>query len=86
MISKKLLGECIEFILPVLVNSELNLTQTSVMRAKNKIEQMMTLKILVQTKIVMDFINFPKPKFLFAMFDVNKISKFKALFNIQFKM
>jgi hypothetical protein len=63
------------FILPVLVNSELNLTQTSVMRAKNKIEQMTTLKTFVQTKIFFDFRNSLNPKLMLSMFVVNKIFK-----------
>jgi hypothetical protein len=72
MLSKTLYSKSKELLLPVLVNSEVNLTQTSVIRAKNNAEQMMTLKTLIQTKIFIDFLHSLNPKFLFAMFLVGK--------------
>ncbi len=55
----------LEISLPVLVNSELNLTQTSVIRAKNSAEHIITQTNFAKRKIFIDLI--------FAIFAPHKI-------------
>jgi hypothetical protein len=63
--------------LPVLVNCELNLTQTSCIRAKNSAVQIMKLKSFAQAKMLIDLTVFKVFLFVFDIFFVSQNEYFQ---------